>query len=100
VLLTEIPGSTRRELAEKHLGPGTTLETVTVGDVPGYWIAGGPHELLYLDPDGEPRPDTTRLAANTLLWAEDGVTFRLESPLDRAAAVALAEHLSPIASGG
>ena len=33
------------------------------------------------------RRDTTRLAANTLLWEADGVTFRLESSLDRDAAV-------------
>ena len=89
-------GIHRRALIEKQLGPGTTLETATVGDDAAYWIAGGQHELLYLDRDGRTRPDTTRLAANTLLWEHDGVTFRLESGLDRDAAVDLAGDLEPL----
>jgi hypothetical protein len=96
VLLTEMAGTTGRALIEKHLGPDTTLETVTVGDNVAYWIAGGQHELWYLDPDDRARPDTTRLAANTLLWEVDGVTFRLESRLERDAAVALARDLEPL----
>jgi len=96
VLLTEMPGSTNRELIEKRLGPGTTFETTTVGEAPAYWIAGGQHELLYVDPYGRTRPDTTRLAANTLLWEQDGVTFRLESRLSRDAAIELAGDLEPV----
>jgi hypothetical protein len=96
VLLTEMAGTTDRSLVEKRLGPDTTLEIVAVGDATGYWIAGGQHELQYLDPDDRVRLDTTRLAANTLLWERDGVTFRLESRLDRDAAVALAEDLEPL----
>ena len=96
VLLTEIPGSTDRAAIEKHLGPHTTLETVMVGDEVGYWIAGGQHELQYLDREGRVRPDTTRLAANTLLWEADGVTYRLESGLDLDAAVELASELRPL----
>ena len=68
LLLTQIPGSVDRQLVEKLLGPGTTLQTVPVGHAIGYWIAGARHELFYFDANGEPRPDTTRLAANTLLW--------------------------------
>ena len=45
--------------------------------------------------DGKPQPDTARLAANTLLWERDGVTYRLESALDRDAALALARQLTP-----
>ncbi len=96
VLLTEMPGSTNRELIEKRLGPDTTFETTTVGDAPAYWIAGGQHELLYVDQYGRTRPDTTRLAANTLLWEQDGVTFRLESRLSRDAAIELAGDLEPV----
>jgi hypothetical protein len=95
-LLTEMPGSTDRAAIEKHLGPNTTLETATVGDEVAYWIAGGQHELQYLDRGGRVRPDTTRLAANTLLWEADGVTYRLESGLDLDAAVDLASQLRPL----
>ena len=96
VLLTEMPGSTDRAAIEKHLGPDTTLETVMVGDTMAYWIAGGQHELQYLDRDGRVRPDTTRLAANTLLWEADGVTYRLETGLDLDAAIDLASQLRPL----
>jgi hypothetical protein len=96
VLLTEMPGSTGRSLIEKQLSPETTVENVSVGDAAAYWIAGGQHELQYLDADGRRRLDTTRLAANTLLWEVDGVTFRLESQLDRDAAIDLARDLEPL----
>ena len=96
VLLTEMPGSTDRAVIEKHLGPGTTLESARVGDEAAYWIAGGQHQLQYLDRDGRVRPDTTRLAANTLLWEADGVTYRLESGLDLDASVELASQLRPL----
>ncbi len=96
VLLTEIAGSTDGALIEKQLGPDTTLETITVDGVEAYWIAGGDHELQYVDPAGRTRQDTTRLAANSLLWEVDGVTFRLESQLGRDAAVELARDLEPL----
>ena len=59
------------------------------------------HEFLYLDANGNPQPDTARLAANTLLWERDGVTYRLESALDRDAALALARrpHTGAVTSG-
>ena len=37
--------------------------------------------------------ESVRLAGNTLLWEVDGVSFRFESALDRAAAVAVANSL-------
>jgi hypothetical protein len=37
--------------------------------------------------------DSRRIVGDTLLWARGGVTYRLESGLDRAAAIALAETL-------
>ena len=59
----------------------------------GYWISGAPHELIFVDEAGQPVFDTRRIVGNTLLWARDGVTYRLESGLDRAAAIALAGTL-------
>ena len=86
LLLTEFPGGLDRQLVEKLVPPGTTIEPVTVDGAAGYWLGDGVHEFFYLDADGEPQPDTARLAANTLLWERDGVTYRLESALDRDAA--------------
>jgi len=96
LLLTEIPGRVDEPLLEKRLDEHTTIERVPVGSAMGYWIAGGAHELLYLAPDGSVRPDTTRLAANTLIWTANGIVFRLETALDRAAAVDLANSLQPL----
>jgi hypothetical protein len=67
---------------------------VTVAGHEAYWITGAPHAFFYVDSSGDPLPDSTRLAGNTLLWVDDGVTFRFESDLDLRRAVALAERLA------
>jgi hypothetical protein len=95
-LLTEIRGSLSGELIEKMIHTGTSVEPVTVGSTTGYWISGNSHDVYYVDPSGEPRPDTAHLAATTLLWAADGVTYRLESKLDAATAIDLATHVTPL----
>jgi hypothetical protein len=79
-------------LAQKGLGPGTTVEEVQVGPSRGLWIAGAPHLFLRM-PGGAIRDAPPGLAANTLLWEQDGNTLRLESGMDRDAAIRLAESL-------
>ena len=96
LLLTEFPGSTTDTLVVKELGAGTRLEAVAVDGADGYWITGAPHVVTYLDRDGEPRFDQTRLAGNTLLWEIDGVTYRMESALGLEAMVEIAESLRPV----
>jgi hypothetical protein len=96
LLLTEYPGSVDQVLLEKRLDPTTSVEVVNVGDVAGYWISGGRHELFYVGPDGQGRPDSTRLAGNTLIWSKDGVVFRMESSLDLATAVQMASGVAPL----
>jgi hypothetical protein len=41
-------------------------------------VAGAPHEVFYLDDDGNVLADTARLAENTLLWQRGAVTYRIE----------------------
>jgi hypothetical protein len=90
LLLTEFRASIDRDLLfGKGLPPGTNLEQVQVGAAPGYWIAGAPH-LFVRTPNGGVRDLPARLAGNTLLWEQNGLTLRLESALDRDAAIALA----------
>ena len=79
-------------LAQKGLGPGTAVEEVQVGPSRGLWIAGAPH-LFLRTPGGVIRDAPPRLAGNTLLWEQNGSTLRLESGLDRDAAIRLAESL-------
>jgi hypothetical protein len=79
-------------LGQKGLGPNTRLEDVQIAGRRGLWIAGAPH-LFLRAPNGDVRDYPARLAGNTLLWEQDGVTFRLESGLDRDAALRIAESV-------
>jgi hypothetical protein len=70
--------------------PGTRVEEVTVNGGRGYWLEGTPHQFFYRDSAGNPSPETLRLAGNTLLWEQDGVTFRLEAQVTRDDALRIA----------
>lgn len=88
VLLSEFPGQLRTEYFGKVVGPGTTVDEVTVGRWAGYWLSGRPHLVVYGDPDGgslSTRP--LRLAGNTLAWSEGPLTLRLESGLTKQEAI-------------
>jgi hypothetical protein len=78
----------------KFVGPGTDVEATAVAGRPATWISGEPHALGAADPSDPLAPGgELRVAGNTLLWSDGGVTYRLESGLDRDAARALAAHL-------
>lgn len=85
-----IPGDEHEAVVSKLLGPGTTLEAVVVGGSRGWWIAGAPHEILYLRPDGSVGRYEAVLAGDTLVFARDGTLYRLESALGREATLRLA----------
>lgn len=70
--------------------PGTRIDEVTVNGGRGFWLEGTPHQFFYRDSAGNPSPETLRLAGNTLLWEQGGVTFRLEAQLDRDDALRIA----------
>ena len=93
-LITQFPeAEVALDALEKTTGPRTSFEPVRVDGNPGLWISGKPHVIAYLTPDGEVRNETVRLAGDVLLWASDGVTYRIESTLSRAEALAIAESL-------
>jgi hypothetical protein len=94
LLLAALPGTTDAGGVSKQIGPGTTVELVQLGDGPAYWIAGEPHAVLVVDPGGRVVADATRLAGNTLVWTDGGVTYRLESALEREGALELASGLT------
>jgi hypothetical protein len=93
LVVTAMRGSPERPSVVKRAGPETTVEAVTVGGRPGYWISGAPHEMRLLDLAGDPVALGVRLAGNTLVWADRGTTYRLESGLDRSSAIELAETI-------
>ena len=93
LLLTEFRGSINERFFQKFVGPGSTIERVHVGDRLGYWISGAPHEVVVLDPYGEPIRDTIRLAGNVLMWEDGDLTLRLESDLGKDDALRVASSV-------
>ena len=93
VLITEARGSVNSEFFGKMIGPGTTIEPVTVAGSSGYWIAGAPHVFVFVDSTGEVRYETLRLATNTLLINKGGTVVRIEGNLTKAQALQIAASL-------
>lgn len=94
-LLTEFLGEIQPDAFQKVVGGGTTVEPARVGQADGWWIAGAPHELMlaFRDPDGQVRWQQVTVTGNVLVWQAGRVTLRLETPLDRAGAIAVATSL-------
>lgn len=96
LLFTQFSGDVPPELigkgidVGKEIGRGTKLERVTVNGGRGYWIEGDPHLFLFRDARGQVREETVRLAGNTLIWEQDGLTFRLEGAPDKETALRVA----------
>lgn len=93
MLITELRATVDTRFLQKVVGPDSTIEPVTVGAASGYFISGVPHEITYLDPQGSPFADETRLAGNTLLWQRGDVSLRLEAQLSRDNALAIAASM-------
>lgn len=93
VLITEARGSINQEFFGKMIGPGTTIEPVTVAGSPGFWFSGAPHVVVFVDRAGEVRYETLRLATNTLLINKGGTVVRIEGSLTRAQALEIAASL-------
>jgi hypothetical protein len=77
---------------EKKFVVTTRVEPIHVNGAFGLWLAGARHVVLFEGPSG-PTELRTRLAGNTLLWARNGVTFRLEGNLDKRTALRLARTI-------
>lgn len=93
VLITEFRGDLNGQLLIKAAGPGTTTEETTVDGDPAWWIAGQPHMLVVQVTPGIDRPEELRLAANTLVWEDEGVTLRIESRLSKSEAMDIASQM-------
>ena len=93
VLVTEARGAVDRNFFGKMLGPGTTLEEVTVAGHRGYWIAGSIHDFYFIDANGSFRSETMRLATNTLVIDVGGTIVRIEGKLTKAQALDIAASL-------
>ena len=69
---------------------GNTFAQVEVDGHDGWWIA-GPHELDLVTEGGTYA--RYRVTGNVLVWKADGIVMRLETSLDRASAIRVAQSL-------
>jgi hypothetical protein len=94
VLVTEARGAMHSQYFGKMIGPGTTIEPVTVAGSSGYWVSGAPHVFVFVDGTGEIRYETLRLATNTLLINVGGTVVRIEGNLTKVQALEIAASLA------
>lgn len=93
MIVTEFRATLTEEIGKKTI-EGGGVEVTDVDGALAYWIS-GPHTIyLYKDAEGNVREDSVRLSGNALIWVEDGITYRIESDLDRVGAVRIAESMS------
>lgn len=74
----------------KVAGPETKIESLSVNGGRAIWLEGAPHLFFYRDQAGNVWSETLRLAGNTLIWEQDGVTLRLEAQVTRDEAIRIA----------
>jgi hypothetical protein len=91
LLVTEVLGTKAGGALSKEASPSTVVEHVDVDGHPGIWLGGAKHVFTFVDGAGTTRAFKTRLAGNTLVWEQAGITLRLEADIDRGAAIKLAE---------
>jgi hypothetical protein len=85
MLLIQVRGDERTLV--KDVGASEESLMVGVDGRDAFWID-SPHQLIVLTDEGA---ETFLIRANVLIWAEDGVTYRLETTLGLTDAIALAE---------
>ena len=80
-------------ILKKLAASGTSIEPATVRGQRAYFLSGEPHVVMLLDEFGVMYPESTRLARDVLVWAENGRTIRLEGDLTNADALEIADSL-------
>ncbi len=93
LVLMAAPGRIEAPFLTKVLGEGSTIEPLSVGADPGWWISGASHELLVVGTDGGVDVMRSRFAGDTLVFARDGSVYRLESVLGRDRTLEIATSL-------
>ena len=94
VLVTEARGGINEQFFGKTLGPGVTIEQVSVNGKAGYWISGQPHAFVFVAADGNPYYDSLRLATNTLVFDDGGTVVRIEGDLTKQQAIDIGRSLA------
>jgi hypothetical protein len=90
----EARGQVSRPSFGKVQGPGTSVEEVSVGGDPGYWISGAPHGFFFYQTGSGETADNLRLSDAALIWNRGGLVLRIESGLGKQGSIRLGQNLS------
>lgn len=93
LIVTQFRADIQPELFEKLIDTGVRVTAAQVDGGDAWWVAGGDHFFFYRDANGRVVDTTVRLASDTLIWEEDGVTHRVEGAPSLADAIRVAESL-------
>jgi hypothetical protein len=93
LLLMSFDGTIEQGYWQKIVSGGTVVDPVRVGADRGFWIGGDPHMFFFVDGDGRFVQDERRWVGDALVWSDGATTWRLETSLDRDAAIRIAESL-------
>lgn len=76
ILVSAVRGTLSDGLITKTVGSSDQIEEVAIDGLDGLWISGAPHEVLYEAANGEVVVE--RVSANTLVWQDGDVLYRVE----------------------
>jgi hypothetical protein len=93
LIVTQFRADIGPDLFEKLIDSDVSVTSTSVRANAAWWIAGGDHFFFYRDANGVRVESTLRLAGDTLIWEEGGVTHRVEGAPSLAEAVRVAESL-------
>ena len=89
VLVSAVSGALDEILLRKSVGNSEQVRQLDVDGHVGLWVSGGSHEVMYFALDGAVLVE--RVAANTLLWQDGEVLYRVEGFADLPDALAFAK---------
>jgi hypothetical protein len=78
---------------EKMVSSGARVMPAQVAGIPAWWVEGGSHYFFYRDAAGRAVEDTVRLVGDTLIWEQEGVTYRVEGAPGLEEAIAVGESM-------
>jgi hypothetical protein len=93
LIITQFRADIGPEVFEKLIDSGVRVTPTRVNGIDAWWVAGGEHFFFYRDPAGRVVDATLRLAGDTLIWEENGITHRVEGAPSLDGAVRVAEAL-------
>lgn len=93
LIVTQFRADIGPEVFEKLIHSGVSVTSARVHGAVAWWVVGGDHFFFYRDAYGRPVESTLRLASDTLIWQEGGVTHRVEGAPSLVDAVRVGESL-------